>query len=179
MVLAGATTAVVAALAIGLLGVASGEGPAGSTATRTVSVEGIGVVPIGTSDTAAQATVVYREAMAKALADGQAKAAFLAEKAGVALGAVTSMVEDGGSIECTSLDGREYEGYEGEQPDFGYGRSPVAAAAPVANSLAKGTQAPTVSHRPKVRPHRHASARKASAAKCNLTASVAAIYALG
>ncbi len=177
LVLVGATLAVLAALAVGLLGVASGEGPAGSTATRTVSVEGVGVVPIGTADTAAQATAVYREAMAKALADGQAKAAFLSERAGVALGAVTSLVEDGGSIECTSADGREYEGYEGEQPDFGYGRTPSLAAAPLAAGTV-GKSAPSVSHRPKIRP-KHPTAHRASAARCNLTASVAAIYAIG
>lgn len=163
----------------GALAVASGEGPTGSTATRTVSVEGVGVVSIGTNDTAAEATAVYREGMAKALVDGQAKAAFLAEKAGLALGAVTSVVEEGGSIECTSADGSEYQGYEGEQPDFGYGRSPVAGAVPEARTLNAGSAAPTVSHRPKVRHKRKRAAKTASAARCNLTADVAEIYAIG
>jgi len=163
----------VAAVAAGMLGVASGEGPAGSTAVRSVSVEGVGTASIGSDDTAAQATAVYREGMAKALADAQAKAAFLAEKAGGSVGAAVSVVEDGGYIEC-SAPGAEYFDYEGEQPDFGYGRNPsVAAAAP---ESAASKSAPTVSHRPKVK-RRH-KARKASAARCSLTADVSVVYGL-
>lgn len=172
--LVGLALVAVAGGAAGLLGVAAGEGPAGSTAARTVSVQGIGTVPIGTADTAAEATAVYREAMARALADGQAKAAFLAEKAGVGLGAVVSILEDGGSIECSGQDGQEYAGYEGEWPDFGYGRTPAVASAPAASPSAS---TPTVSHRPKVA-HKRTNAKKASAARCNLTAEVSAIYAL-
>ncbi|HEX9480827.1 MAG TPA: SIMPL domain-containing protein, partial [Solirubrobacteraceae bacterium] len=148
---------------------------AGSTAARSVGVEGVGTVPIGTADSAAQATSVYREGMAKALIDAQAKAAFLAEKSGVSLGAVVSLVEDGGYIECSGPEGREYGGYEGEQPDFGYGRSPIAAA-PLSAS-AKGTAAPTVSHKPRAKKRRR-SAHRASASRCNLTADVSALYAL-
>ncbi|MCW3032423.1 MAG: hypothetical protein QOK19_254 [Solirubrobacteraceae bacterium] len=176
-VLALLLTGAAAAIALGMLGVASGEGPAGSTAARSLSVEGVGTVPIGIADTAAQATGVYREGMAKALTDAQAKAAFLAEKSGAPLGAVGSLVEDGGYIECTGVEGPNYSGYEGEQPDFGYGRAPIAAAAPLGASV-KGTSAPTVSHRPKVKRKRH-TAHKAASARCNLTANVSAVYALG
>jgi hypothetical protein len=165
-----------AAIAAGMLGVASGEGPAGSTAARTVSVEGAGTVPIGIADSAAQATAVYREGMAKALTDAQAKAAFLAEKSGVSLGAVVTLVEDGGYIECSGPEGREYGSYEGEQPDFGYGRSPIAAAAPL-SATSKGTAAPTVPHKPKAKKRRRI-AHKASASRCNLTADISAVYAL-
>ena len=166
-----------AAVAASMLGVASGEGPVGSTASRSVSVQGVGVVPIGAEDTAAQATAVYREGIAKALADGQAKAAFIAEKAGGALGAAVSIVEDGGYIECSSP-GSGYASYEGEQPDFGYGRTPVTAAAPEGLATSKGTSsAPSVSHRPKVK-RRHR-AKKATAAHCNLTANVSVVYGLG
>ena len=163
-----------ALVAAGTLGVASGEGPVGSTAARSVSVEGVGTVPIGNGDTAAQATASYREGMAKALADAQAKAAFLAEKAGGSTGAAVSIVEDGGYIEC-SAPGSEYFDYEGEQPDFGYGRSPTIAAAPE-NALSKSAPAPTVSHRPKVK-RRH-KARKATAVHCSLTANVSVVYGL-
>ena len=176
ILLAALALAAAGGAAAGLLGVASGEGPAGSAAVRVVSVEGVGTVPIGPADNVAQADAVYREGMARALADGQAKAAFLAEHAGVALGAVVSVTEDGGNIECSGSEGREYAGYEGEWPDFGYGRTPnIAAAAPLSAS-ARGTSAPSVSHRPKVKRHK---ARKASAAKCNLTANLSETYALG
>jgi len=163
-----------AAIAAGMLGVASGEGPVGSTASRAVSVEGVGTIAIGSDDTAAQATAVYREAMAKALADAQAKAAFLAEKAGGSAGAAVSVVEDGGYIECTSA-GSEYAGYEGEQPDFGYGRSTVVATPEVAASKGAAPR-PTVSHRPRVK-RRH-KARKAAATRCNLTANLSVVYGL-
>ena len=63
-VLALLLTGAAAAIALGMLGVASGEGPAGSTAARSLSVEGVGTLPIGVADTAAQATAVYREGMA-------------------------------------------------------------------------------------------------------------------
>ena len=167
---------VAATIAAGMLGVASGEGPAGSTASRAVSVEGVGTIPVGSDDTAAQATAVYREAMAKALADAQAKAAFLAEKAGGSAGAAVSVVEDGGYIECTSA-GSEYASYEGEQPDFGYGRSTTVAAAPESAASKGAAPGPTVSHRPKTK-HRHKARKAAAATRCNLTANVSVVYGL-
>src|SRR5947209_6012432 len=101
-----------ALLAAALLGVAAGEGPAGSGSARNVDVEGVGVVPVPAKATAAQATAVYREGMAKALADGQAKAQFLAEREGVALGVALSTVEDGGEIECSGyVEGEGYSRY--------------------------------------------------------------------
>lgn len=175
-----ATLVVVAAVVCGALGVASGEGPAGSTATRYVSVQGVGVAPIGVADNAEQADAVYREGMAKALADGQSKAAFLAEKAGVGLGVAVTITEDGGGIECSGTEGENsYPQYEGEQPDFGYGRAtPVAAVAP---ESAASTGAPTVSHRPKARRKKHVTAHPAvvSDVHCNLTANVSEVYAVG
>ncbi len=174
-----ATLIVVAAVVFGALGVASGEGPAGSTSTRYVSVQGVGVTPIGVSDNAEQADAAYREGMAKALADGQAKAAFLAEKAGVALGVAVTITEDGGGIECSGGEGEtNYPQYEGEQPDFGYGRSaPVGAVAP---ESAASTSAPSVSHRPKARRKKRVTAHPAAVAvHCNLTADVSEVYAVG
>ncbi len=179
--------ALVGLVLAGLLGVASGEGPVGSTAARTVSVEGVGTVPIGISDNESQATAVYREGMAKALADAQAKAAFLGEKAGGSVGAAVSIVEDGGSIECTG--GYEQEGsfaearYSGEQPDFGWGHDPGAVGENSVQGAPAGVFAEkSVSHRPapKRRKKRHTAKKAAtSTASCNLTASVAVIYALG
>jgi hypothetical protein len=180
LILAAVTVAVLAAVG-GLLGVASGEGPAGSTAARTVSVEGVGIVPVADNASASQATTVYREGMAKALVDGQAKAAFLAEKSGVALGAAVSIVEDGGFIECAGGESSEYPSYEGEQPDFGYGRSPSAVAPAASAAPVSGASGP-VSHRPKVgKPRKRRIAHKAAttSVRCNLTANVSEIYAIG
>jgi hypothetical protein len=170
--------------AVSLLGVASAEAPTGSASARTLSVEGVGTLPVGTHDSAAAATAVYREGMAKALLDGQSKAAFLAEKSGAPLGAVVSIVEGGGYIECTGTD-TEYAEYEGEQPDFGQGvqPSPVSTAAPESAAAApsRGEGAPRVSHRPKRKHSRKRPvAKKASAAaSCILTADVSLVYAIG
>jgi len=179
LILIGAVAAV-ALLAAALLGVAAGEGPAGSSSARNVDVEGVGVVPIPAKATAAQATAVYREGMAKALADGQAKAQFIAEHEGVALGVPVTTVEDGGSIECSGyVEGAgfsRYVGYEGEQPDFGVARitsSGSGTPAP-AFSGAAVKSAPHVSHRPK---GKHP-AKKASATSCELTAELTLGYAL-
>jgi hypothetical protein len=188
-------TLIVAVLALalagvvaGVLGVASAEGPAGSGSPRAISVEGTATVPIAPHDSAAAATGVYREAQAKALADGQAKAAFLAEKLGVALGVATSTVEQGGYIECAgTVD--EYAEYEGEQPDFGYGLQPASGAGSgsavplsAASPAAPSGTSTHVAHRPKRKPKHPASARASArntASSCNLTADVALVYAAG
>lgn len=185
MILAG--LAVAAAVVAGVLAVASAEGPAGSGLPRSVDVEGVGVVPIPAKATAAQATAVYREGQAKALADGQAKAQFIAEKEGAALGLALVTVEDGGQIECSGwVEGEGYSRYvpyEGEQPDFGVARltssgSGSAVAPEVAGAVSKS--AAGVSHRPKGKKKRHTAKKAAaSAPSCNLTAELTLSYALG
>jgi len=161
-----------------MLGVASGEGPAGTAVPRTLSVQGTGTLPIGARDNAAAATTTYREGAAKALADAQEKASFLASKAGVTITAVQSLAEDGGYIECSSP-GAEYAEYEGEQPDFGYASAPsVLGSSGAAAPALQGAPAKRVSHRPRVKKRKPA-AKKASATSCNLTAQVSVVYALG
>jgi hypothetical protein len=179
-VLAALLTGVLVLVAVSMLGVASAEAPTGSASARTLSVEGVGTLPVGSRDSAAAATAVYREGMAKALVDGQSKAAFLAERSGAALGAVVSIVEGGGYIECTGTS-TEYAEYEGQQPDFGEGLQPpsVSTAAPgAAASPSKQQAASRVTHRPQRR-HRRQVAKKSSAASCTLTANVSLVYAIG
>ncbi len=184
-----AALAVTVAVVAAALGIASAEGPAGSSSARVVDVEGVGVVPIPAKATAAQATAVYREGQAKALSDGQAKAQFIAEHEGVALGVPITTVEDGGSIECSGwVEGEGYSRYvpyEGEQPDFGVARlAGSGSGSGPANVM--GTAAPAapsaqrVAHRPKGKKKRHtASKASASAPGCNLTAEITLAYALG
>ena len=122
-------------------------------------------------------TATYREGAAKALADAQTKASFLASHAGVTITAVQSIGEDGGYIECSSPTS-EYAEYEGAQPDFGYASVPSfgvssGAVAPAAQSA----PAKRVSHRPRIK--RKPAAKKASATSCNLTAQATVVYALG
>ncbi|HEY0517096.1 MAG TPA: hypothetical protein VGD00_08250 [Solirubrobacteraceae bacterium] len=168
-VLAGAA----ALFAASALGVAGAEAPTTAPVARTISVDGVAVVPIPSNANAATANAVYREAMAKAVADGQGKAGFLAEKSGATVGAVDSVIEQGGYIECASASS-EYAQYEGEQPDFG--RAPTPVVAPLSAS-AVGAPSTKVPHRPKVKRRPHA--KKASATSCNLSAEVALVYAIG
>jgi hypothetical protein len=178
-ILIGVPVCAAAAAAAGMLGVASGEGPTGTATPRTISVQGVGTVPIGARDDAATATATYREGAAKALADAQAKASFLAGRAGVTITAVQSLAEDGGYIECSSPTS-EYASYEGQQPDFGFASAPSVIAGAGAAAPSAGLKAsPQVSHRPRVKHKKHPAAKKAAATSCNLTAQVSVVYALG
>jgi hypothetical protein len=172
-----AVLAVVAALfAANMLGVAVAEAPT-VTALRTISVEGVATVPIGQLDKLAEATAVYREGQAAAVADAQTKAAFLAGKIGGSVSTVQSVVEDGGYINCTASGETEYAEYEGEEPDFG------SAPQPNVGAVAQGTLAPKAATTPakaklKHRKRKHTTAKKAAVGTCKLQARVAVIYAI-
>jgi uncharacterized protein YggE len=171
-----AITAVVAGLvAANMLGVASAEAPTG-TSVRTVSVEGVAMVPVAQGASAAAATAAYRQGMAGAVSDGQSKAEFLASKAGATLGSVQSIAEGGGYISCTDESG--YVEYQGEQADFGSSASTISTS-----RVAPGTATPTSSPpiRKPTRKHRKRTtpaAKPASAATCTLTAQVAVVYSI-
>jgi hypothetical protein len=165
-------------LAASMLGVASAEAPTSSPA-RTVSVQGVAMVPIAQGANVAAATGVYRQGMAAAVTDGQAKAEFLAGKAGATLGSVQSISEDGGYIGCTG--GEESSGveYQGEQPDFG---SADVSVSPIRVSAGVGrpSTAPAV-HRPAVRhtkPRKGPTAKRASATTCTLSTQVTLLYTI-
>jgi hypothetical protein len=172
-----AATLVVAAglLVANMLGVAAAEAPT-TTPVRTVSVEGVATVRIAQGANKTEATAVYREGMAAAVADGLSKAEFLAGKTGATLGSVQSIAEGGGSIGCTGTSGSEeddYVGYEGEQPDFGSSSEGVGVVAPEA-AATPGVRKPAVKRRKK----RHASAKAAAAAACSLSTQVSLVYVL-
>ena len=61
------------------------------------------------------------------------------------LGSVQSIVEDGGSIECTGGEESSYVEYEGEQPDFG---SPPSSIAVAPRAAAEPAAAPAESRKP-------------------------------
>jgi hypothetical protein len=169
---------VVSLVAVGMLGVAAAEAPTTSSPPPTVSVQGVATVPIEQSASSATATTVYRQGMAAAVTDGQAKAQFLASSAGATLGAVQSIIENGGYIDCA---GNEVE-YLGEQPDFGSSDGEMYSNAVSAPHVA-GAAAPVVSNKPaakhtKKKKHKAPVAKRASAAGCTLTAQVSLIYAI-
>ncbi len=174
---AAATT--IALIAAGMLGVASAEAPTTASPPPTVSVQGVATEPIEQSATAASATAVYRQGMADAVSDGQAKAQFLASKAGVTLGAVQSIVEDGGYIGCTSSEESSNDEYQGAQPDFG---SPgVATPAPAVSTPRAVTKATPGMSKPAVRhgkKRKKPSAKQASATTCTLSTQVSLVYTL-
>jgi hypothetical protein len=168
-----AATLVVAAglVVVNMLGVAAAEAPT-TTPLRTISVEGVATVPIGQYAKLAEATAVYREGMADAIADGQNKAEFLAVKVGATLGSVQSVAEGGGSIDCNGGEESAYAEYQGEQPDFG---SPTSSVRPVFAAKAPSVKAgkPTAKH-----PKKHASAKKASATACTLSTQVSLVFVI-
>lgn len=146
--------------------------PPASAPLRTVSVQGVASEPLDSTASAEAATAVYRQAMAAAIGDGQAKARFLAEKAGATVGQVQSVGEGGGYIQCP-----EGEEYQGAQPDFGSG-APVFAGAVSAPAVGRAT--PTL-HKAKKAPAKHRkrhSAKKAAAESCTLSTQVALVYQL-
>ena len=145
--------------------------PPASAPLRTVSVQGVANEPIDSAASAEAATAVYRQAMAAAIGDGQAKAQFLAEKAGATLGQVHSIGEGGGYIQCP-----EGEEYQGAQPDFGSGVSEVFGAVS-APQPARAAPTPTV-HRAPAKHHKRHSAKKSAAEPCTLSTQVALVYEL-
>jgi uncharacterized protein DUF541 len=178
--IAAALATTVVLLAASMLGVASAEAPT-ATPARTVSVQGVAMVPIAQDANFSAATAVYRQGMAAAVSDGQAKAEFLAGKAGATLGAVQSIAEDGGYIGC--IGGEESNGieYQGEQPDFG---SADVSVSPVrVNAGVAAPAKPPVLHRPAVKkrgkPGKGPTAKRASAPSCTLNAQVTLLYTLG
>jgi hypothetical protein len=177
LVIPAAIVTTVSLIAAGLLGVASAEAPTTAAPPPTVSVQGVAIEPIEQSASSATATTVYRQGMAAAITDGQAKAQFLASSAGVTLGAVQSIVENGGYIGCT---GNEVE-YLGEQPDFGspgVGVSPGAVSVPrVAGAAVPVAGKPAVKHAKKKK-HKAPVAKRASVTGCTLTTQVSLTYAI-
>jgi hypothetical protein len=147
--------------------------PPASAPLRTVSVQGVAKEPVDSAASAEAATAVYRQAMAAAIGDGQAKAQFLAEKAGATLGQVQSIGEGGGYIQCP-----EGEEYQGGQPDFGSGVGEVfsAVSAPAARATPTVHKAPA--KKPPAKPHKRHTAKKAAAEPCTLSTQVALVYQL-
>jgi hypothetical protein len=168
-------------MATGVLGVATAEtqtAPAPATAAqRSVGVQGVASEPLSSEASAATATSVYRQAMAAAVSDGQAKAQFLAEKAGAALGPVQNVTEGGGYIQCPG----EVE-YTGGQPDFGFATG-YGVVATQNTSVAAGRAVPVTGVPPKprhkVKHHsKRGSAKKSAAGTCTLSTQVALAYQL-
>ncbi len=146
----------------------SSSTPQTTAPLRTVSVQGVATAPVIPTASAETATAAYRQAMAAAIVDGQAKAQYLAEKAGATVGQVQSIAEGNGDIQCPG----EVE-YEGAQPDFGSGGTFIVAPE------AAGRAVPTI-HRAKKPLAKHKrSAKKSATESCTVSTQVALVYQLG
>ena len=97
------------------------------------------VVSIERTANGVTANSTYRKALAEAVADGQSKAQLLAEKTGSTVGAIQTVSEGYGSLECGEAE------YEGVMPDFGQGgaldaTTEAAAVAPTRRARHKSPQ---------------------------------------
>jgi hypothetical protein len=165
------------ALAVGgLVGVGEAtEASTGNGPVRAVSVEGVASVPIGATASAATANGTYRRALAEAVADGLSKAQLLAEKTASSVGAIQTVSEGSGSIECP--EGVEYEGV---MPDFGQGGSVYGAPGAVSGAGAVSPRtAPKRKSAPKRPRRQRPQAKKANVTGCALSARVGLVYQLG
>jgi hypothetical protein len=198
LIIPATTVTVVSLIVAGLLGVASAEAPTTTTPPPTVSVQGVATEPIEQNASSVTATAVYRQGMADSITDGQAKAQFLASKAGVTLGSVQSIVEGGGYIGCTGGEESSNDEYQGAQPDFGSPgattSTPVFNAPRALNKATPGVRKPAAKHgkkKPKKPSAKQASATTtdaktasatattASMTTCTLSTQVSLVYTLG
>jgi hypothetical protein len=156
-----------------LLGSARGEtatadGPLAPV--RTVSVQGVASVPIAQNADATEANAVYRQGMTDAISDGQSKAQLLASQTAATVGAVQSVTEDGGYIDCPEAE------YEGQQPDFGSS----GIGSPTVGFAGRTTAPAPAAHKGKAKSKhpKHKRAVKANVANCTLYTQVSLSYAL-
>lgn len=169
--------ATAALLVASMLGVAAAEAPTATPPPHVVSVAGIGRVPIAQDAEQSAANAAYHQALTAAVEDGKSKAQLLAADAGVTLGGVQSVIEGGGDVGCTGLNGEgEYTPYEGAEPDFGSGGVEGLAVAPRA---AASTPVLKKSSKPKKKKKKKPKgAKAASAAGCTVSADVSLIYTI-
>jgi Protein of unknown function (DUF541) len=171
---AAAGVAIVGLLVADLVGGATAQTTTSSSPApappRVVSVEGIGTAPLSSAADAATATAAYRAAQGAAVSDGLTKAQFLAGKAGVDVGEVQSIAEDGGYVDCGSGD------YTGVQPDFG---SPSGGFLSASSAPASGAASPAAP-KPKAKAKKKSKkkAKSAQAVTCTVQAQVSLSYQL-
>lgn len=146
---------------------------------NTVSVQGVARAPIAQGASTTEADAAYRQAMAAAIADGLEKAEFLAARTGRKLSeGIDQVQEDGGSIECTNVDG-SYAEYTGAQADFGYPQesavTPATAAPSAGTSTSRGAK-PSQKKKKKRKGKKTPKARGAAAVSCTVSAEVSLVY---
>jgi uncharacterized protein YggE len=150
----------------------------------TVSVVGVGRVPIPVSANVTEANAVYHAALVQAIGDGLVKARLLAEATGAKVGPIEAISEAGRreGYECKDAAGETGFSYKGAEPDTGSAGPPTVAVEPTSPPR---PARPVVtkkrkSHKGVERKTRRVIARKAenTATSCELSTEVDLIYDL-
>jgi hypothetical protein len=104
-----------------------------SQSVDTISVVGIGRVPISPTANPVEANDAYHQALVQAVGDGLFKARMLATAGGGRVGPLEAISENGRrSIECKNGAGESSGSYKGAEPDSGTASAPTIAVEPAA-----------------------------------------------
>lgn len=161
-----------------------------SQSVDTVSVAGVGRVPISPTANPVEANTAYHAALVQAVGDGLFKARMLAETSGAKVGPIEAISEAGRrSIECKNAAGESTGTYKGAEPDSGTALAPTIAVQPAApprpvrvsvTTKHKAGKGKGKSHRRIKRRSHGPLARKAEAGpvSCEITSEVSLVYNL-
>ncbi len=150
---------------------------------NTVTVGGVGRVPLAPMANAVEADTAYHQALGQAASDAIEQAGLLVAPTKQALGPVDAISDNGGEVTCKNTAG-ESARYTGAEADIGPTGSLVVAVAPtaVARAIVPLTPAKAPAKRKTRKGRRHrVIARKAeasTAANCQVTSEVTVIVAL-
>ena len=158
---------------------------------ETISVVGIGRVPISPTANPVEANTQYHLALVQAIGDGLAKAQMLAGAAHASVGRIEAISEGSESrrpIECKNAAGESSGPYKGAEPDVGLALPPTIAVQPAASpkpvvvTVTKKHKAKRKAHR-RIQRRRHGPvARKAQTeggpVTCEVSSEVSLVYAL-
>jgi len=179
--------AAMSALSLLVVVPAAGAEVTQSQSIDTISVVGIGRVPISPTANAVEADDTYHQAMVQAVGDGLFKARMLATAGGGRVGALEAISENGRrSIECKNGAGESSGSYKGAEPDSGTALAPTIAVEPAAPPKPVVVRV-TKKHKPKAKTHgrvrrrRHGPlARKAENGPftCEISSELSLVYAL-
>ena len=167
-------------LAVAFLAPAQQAGAEVITTLHSVSVVGVGRVPISITANPVEANTAYHAALTQAVADGALKASMVASQAHARLGSIEAIGENGSSIACKNS-ANEFGNYKGSEPDSGVAQGPVVAVA-LAGAPTKAAPAKSKKSKKKTRRHRRLLAHKAELsppATCEIAAQLTLVYGLG
>ena len=149
---------------------------------NTITVGGVGRVPLPPTANAVEADTAYHQALGQAVSDGLEQAGLLAAPTKQALGPVDAISDNGGQVSCKNTAG-EAARYTGAEPDIGPTGSLVVAVAPtavapIAVPLSRASKPKRKARKGRRRRLTARAAEASSAATCQVTSEVTLIVAL-